>query len=48
MEIEAKERKQRYEKLLEALKENHKATVESRDDENSELKIRMADAEEAE
>lgn len=41
---EAKERKERHEKLIEALRNKHKTILESRDDEITELKIRLSDS----
>jgi hypothetical protein len=41
---EAKERKERHDRLLEAIREKHKAVVESRDDEITELKLKLGDA----
>ena len=47
MNEEATERKNRHEKLIEALREKHRAVLDSRDDEITELKIRLADADES-
>ena len=47
MNEEANERKNRHEKLIEALREKHRAVLDSRDDEITELKIRLADADES-
>lgn len=44
LQSEAKERKDRHEKLIEALRDKHKTIVESRDDEITELKIKLSDS----
>lgn len=41
---EGKDRKERHDRLIEALREKQKAILESRDDEITELKIRLSDA----
>jgi len=41
---EAKERKERHDRLLEAIREKQKAIVESRDDEITELRLKLGDA----
>ena len=41
---EAKRRQERHERVLEAVRESHRATVESRDDEITELKLKLGDA----
>lgn len=44
LQSEAKERKERHEKLIEALRDKHKNVLESRDDEITELKIKLSDS----
>jgi len=41
---EAKERKDRNDKLIEALRDKHKNLIESREDEITELKLKLSDA----
>ena len=41
---EAKERKDRHDKLIEALRDKHKNLIESREDEITELKLKLSDA----
>lgn len=41
---EAKERKERHDKLIEALRDKHKNLIESREDEITELKLKLSDA----
>ena len=41
---EAKERKDRHDKLIEALRDKHKNLIESREDELTELKLKLSDA----
>lgn len=38
------EKKQRYDSLIEALREKHRAVLDSRNDEITELKIKLSDA----
>ena len=44
MKEEADERSERHTRLVEALREKHKAVIDSRDDEITELKIKLSDA----
>ena len=43
LKSEASERKERHERLIEALREKHRAVLDSRDDEITELKIKLSD-----
>lgn len=44
LNTESKERKQRHDQLIEALREKQRAILDSRDDEITELKIKLSDA----
>jgi chromosome segregation ATPase len=46
LEQEAKERKARHEKLVESLREKHRNLIDGKDDEITELKIKLGDADE--
>ena len=41
---EGKDRKERHDRLIEALRQKHRAILDSRDDEITELKIKLSDA----
>ena len=44
LKSESQERNERHQRLIEALREKHKAVLDSRDDEITELKIKLSDA----
>ena len=44
MAQEGKDRKERHDRLIEALREKQRAILDSRDDEITELKIKLSDA----
>ena len=44
LKTEASERKERYDRLIEALREKQRAILDSRNDEITELKIKLSDA----
>lgn len=44
IKTEASERKERHERLIEALREKQRAILDSRNDEITELKIKLSDA----
>ena len=48
LEQEAKDRKERHDRLIESLREKNRAIIDGKDDEITELKIRLADSEEQE
>jgi uncharacterized protein YecT (DUF1311 family) len=44
IKTESTERKERHDRLIEALREKQRAVLDSRDDEITELKIKLSDA----
>lgn len=44
IKTESAERKERHDRLIEALREKQRAVLDSRDDEITELKIKLSDA----
>lgn len=47
MKEEAIERKERHDRLLQAIREKHQVVLDSRNDEITELKMRLADSQDS-